>query len=429
MTKSLLHQWLESHQEGGAYHSEGEFTVNQQKAWRKLGSFQFEHPEAWVLKLYQAAVAADCSYLEISQTETETRFSFHGWNDCSSQLTGEVLDQARGTRKREYIHLAVALRSLAQNDACRFRLRYPDGECLLWTGKAVEPQPGRIRSEPSLIVFHSPERAEAARTRANICRNLSEFCHLGPTPIKLDSRELPGCSSDPVFGISRPGQVLLFATAPEAPDQPKLSFAPIYGTRGIRSGNFHLAVQGPFCKVGGPLSGSAACLWNHQVVEAIFASPRAIKANRSELIWLTDGVVVKRDRLEGESGLAVVLSADGLDTDLSGMVPLDTPLKGVRALDALARIKTRLEQLHLLENPEESHPLNRLLAAAGDLALGSLIPADGALLIAGEGAGYLSRCSLAFGFPELFKSRVPGVLIDLAREIRARSEKNGQNCS
>lgn len=74
----------------GQRDSEGEFTINQTKAWEKLGALALPNEMAWIAKIVQSAMAARVA-LAVQQSRDETIFTWGSGVDWShAQLEGAV---------------------------------------------------------------------------------------------------------------------------------------------------------------------------------------------------------------------------------------------------------------------------------------------------------------------------------------------------
>lgn len=70
-----LEQLIKS-QYNGEEVSSGTFSIDREKALEKIAKFQLPHPDAWTIKLAQGAVLSGADALKISQTRTETVFTY-----------------------------------------------------------------------------------------------------------------------------------------------------------------------------------------------------------------------------------------------------------------------------------------------------------------------------------------------------------------
>lgn len=364
MSNFSLHEWLQTASDAGTLDSEGEFTIAQSKAWEKLGSFQLPFAEAWVLKLVQAALCSPDTRLAVVQTREETRFDFRpapAWT--SAELEKAIFDTSyKGERSLN--HLAIAVRALARKKSRPFSIQYGDGTRVAWNGaafstldvEATGPAAFTITVTnyefgDSKIVF-SPGNSQAARFRAEISVALSEHCHLAGERVSLDSKRLGSYWSDPDYGQTETSHPLtVLKAAPVSHWRPIELDTEFFSPRArLDAKTVEVAVS-----QGGPLrSFSTAALLS------FFYRPQLVRQDlkldkwlyhpldrQTRVLWYSDGVIVNREPLgwEGPVGLGLIVSAEGLATDLTGFAPLDTPEKSERVRQAVALIKPELRAL------------------------------------------------------------------------------------
>lgn len=320
-----LKGYLDKLRAAGASTGEASFTIDQQKAWEKLGALQLRQPHLWVLKIVQAAVAGRANSLEIAQGVGETVFVIQGapgWTrerlHAAALLSEHPEDPGLG-------HLAVAIRALAKGTSLPFLLGYPDGLREAWTGDRFTTQGQEpAGSNFALVVAHHrladrrDSESDMRAMGASIGRLLTSYAYTAPIPIQLDRRRINGVEFDPEFGISPHSVILSLLEIPpselcpalEVTTSPDLAGTPAFRlTRGWTQ-------RDELCqaRVGGL-----------GLVTAHFKRSRhhGLKpyAETAQLLWVRDGVVVNRDRLwySGPVSVGVLLNASGLETDLSGM--------------------------------------------------------------------------------------------------------------
>ena len=82
---------------------------------------------------------------------------------------------------------------------------------------------------------------------------------------------------------------------------------------------------------------------------AIFLNPQGkLQSKGSKILWLNDGVVVHREPLDLEPrtvGLGVVISSEGLETDISGLIPRRNEEYFSRRMMGLEAISGQLQEL------------------------------------------------------------------------------------
>lgn len=102
-----LEHYLRDAARAGKYHSKGRFTLEPQRAYRKLLEHQFQDPHVYVLCLTSLAVARGASFISFHFSRKQTKVEFDG-----AALTTDELKQASSQVNSESLNgLATALRA------------------------------------------------------------------------------------------------------------------------------------------------------------------------------------------------------------------------------------------------------------------------------------------------------------------------------
>lgn len=422
---SELHEFLKGQAEGKV-DSAGHFTLISEKAWEKLGKFQLPLREGWILKLVQAATAAGAESVRLEQSRGETTVRVHGvswpWTQVEPAIFSvEILPP------RPLQHLAAAIRNLASLADRPFSLGWAEGDRAIWMGDRFQHVKGRRSSADfTFSVAHSQyghsqfllsaDHDRALRVAAEVSKVVARNAHLGRYPLVLDGRVLAGFVNDPVFGMRALRQPLAFLTTPVLEDAPELSFAAQEHWReAIFDGRRVFLDPASFTWTG---RGFAA------VIVTLFLDRRhgALVPGKGEtsVIWVSDGVVVEREHLfkSGELGLGLVVSADGLETDLTGLRTRDTPAKGVRRTRALRAIHQSL--VELLEKLSEGISVKEDRAGLAFTTLAGLVcllpvPPLGLTLLAKAGYDYLRGDTVAAEIDQVLDQSLSKVVERLGR--------------
>jgi hypothetical protein len=359
-----LHEWLQSEQSAGTFESEGEFTIAQSKAWEKLGAFQLPFPEAWVLKLVQAALIENRGRVAVVQSREETRFSFRNVPDWTSTELEKAIFDTQYKAERSVNHLAIAVRALALQRTRPFALQYADGSQVAWNGSAFtplepeRPSPGTFtltvtnyQFDESKLLF-STGNSKAARFRADVVKALVEHCHLSGFRITLDTRPLERYWTDPDFGQTETSHPLAVLKAEPVEEWDSMVF------EGHFQGKTADLVQRKI-EMALPKRRDTINSVSTAVLLSCFYRPELLRKDmhldkwfyhplkrRSRVLWYSDGVIVSREALDFEAtvGIGLIVSAHGLPTDLTGFNPLDGPEKKERVAGSLELIRPRLSQ-------------------------------------------------------------------------------------
>ena len=363
---SELHKWLKRQEEVGVVESSGSFSLEQSKAWEKLGKFQLPFDTAWALKFVQAAsVYPSGVRLNIVQTRAESTFTFVGVKGWAHHLIERAIFTGTDHHEisRDLEHLSIGIRVLAQSRTTAFSLRYPDGKFVIWSGQEFVWQEDLPATQCGLEIavchfdigesksIFSIDNLEARSYAARIAKALSDYCHLSPIPVTLDSRTLNGFVNDPLLGKTTTSRPLAFLTSEKSKVLPPFAL-PAEGLWTLRS------PEQPPKKIPALTDiGSAAIL-------SCFLSTRNSGSfnlsytsgmGESQVIWLVDGVCTKRSALDfsGILGLGLIVNCSGLETDLSGLSPIKTEARNQRFIAAVAGVSKELEKLRdVIEAPD-----------------------------------------------------------------------------
>lgn len=405
-----LHSWLQAQESAGTLESQGRFTLEQSKAWEKLGAYQLPFQDAWVLKLVQAAAASPGTRLAVRLTRVECAFEFKGPPDWNPEGLKNAIFDINRPADDALGHLAVAIRSMALLKTRPFSIEYPSGENEAWTGEAFAELPQTENPDCSFAVtvanykfgesgsFFSLSRGRGSEFRARITRTLSSSCHLCSDCLTLDSRSPGGFVADPKFGNTERSALVAVLRAPVHQDWPPLGVA---GQASPMAKMGHLAV------VAGRTPGTAAPIFSTAALVALgyrkTMERRDMRLDRvvwepapheSEILWHCDGVVIEREKLSGNScvGLGLLVSAKGLRTDLTGLRPLDNDEKRHRLRSALFLLEQLLVEFSSRDGGfkvKAFSPGVGLTGAAG-LALLFSVPLLGAAVMTKAGVDLVS---------------------------------------
>lgn len=398
---SELYDWLQSQTDGGRVESEGTFTLSQDEAWSKLSAFQLSIEEGWVLKLVQAVNGLSGAKLTVDRTTRQTHFQVLGPEVWFRSELEERIFCLDVTSTQALDCLAAAVRILVQMKNRPFLITYCDGERVGWTGDRFGDLPAQPAGPFSLTVGHyalkgtpGARSADGARAYANIAGALRQHCHLSPAPIRLDLQWLLPGVNDLDMGTPARGRVL--GLLPVPPDKTPADLTPLELTQIKNTGAELGAVvihlnQGPAwtlgdCKVA--------------VLVSVFAeSPGRLLRRASRLLWVNQGVVVHRESLElpgSPVALAILVSSEGLPTDLTGMVPRDSEEYRARRAAALLAAPLALRSTpseRLLRIEPRRLPL---VAAGAGVSMGFLLdPTLGSIVIGICAASLLRRRRMA----------------------------------
>jgi hypothetical protein len=326
-------------------------------------------PEAWVLKLVQAACAGGCAELKVMQLADTTTFTFKGvewtWSALSDAL-GRVAEG--GTESLD--HLATSLRWLARDVDRPFVLSLPDNHLVKWDESAfsVEQTEYATSKSPWLCVEHETSEQKAsllgkltrkgAQLSAAISTTLFHRACASSAPIFLDGLEVVGLHHDPRFAATRDTRpLLLLSVEPESKlpafsmsltqdwDSSEPQEAPDVEVQGAEKAPRDRATHGAVAIL-------AAFLEEARVARGYLNSQREYmrrlpQSRSSYLLWVQDGAVISEEELPLSTsiGFGLVVSAQGLRTDLSGFGLVQDQAASERRETALERLHEQLVAL------------------------------------------------------------------------------------
>lgn len=375
---SDFHVWLQEQQGQGTFSSEGSFSLKRERSWQKLGAFQLPFPEAWVLKLVQCAVALGAEEIRVAQTWRESRFSFVGGREISPEDVESAVFEMPEYLPRALLTLGTAVRALGKGSQHPFCLCYPGGVGQAWTGERFVNRKLSLKGEAqfSILVSHFEIGAgvsdiwslsgDALREKMlRISGTLIEQCYAAPARVYLDGRQLNGLQNDPVFGLTTSVRPLALVEK-RSDELPTFSF-PISRAMKVCASS-DLQIESGFAEsLGkGEIVDQSVLLLMSAFLESEEHKPLAGRLRKreqwAELLWLVDGVISQREQLpwKGPVSFAVMVSGDGLETDLTGLALRQSEAYFQRRDTALREISDRILQRECSARFYSEHPLAKL---------------------------------------------------------------------
>jgi len=389
-TDSDVQSFLEQQSsEGSVAASDESFRLDPASAWRKLGQFQLPSENAWLLKVVQAACAARAFAIDIQQLREETHFEVSGVPNWTSGKVEEVLFQVSESGPSDLQHLSVAIRALAQQSGRDFRLIYSDGVGAEWNGTKFDQAP-RPPSPPNFVLVVSNLKrdtksgflgvntnAKRAEFTADVRAKLTDACCFASVPITVDKKDIHKEVFPKSAGVGFP----LCTT-----DQRLKSASEIYkppfrsGTElrlGCTNSNqpdntlFHLRFSSTDEKIKNQDYQLGYALVLAQRTTRQFGNERldTLELSDSYLYWCLDGVVIRKESLELPDrlfSLNIVVNADNLKTDLSGLALIEDEIMSERAFQALQAAKSGLESVQPFVEITQPGKLKGVLGLIGN---------------------------------------------------------------
>lgn len=324
-----LEEFLSDSQRQGKLDSEGAFGISRQKALQKVASLGLPFPYAWALKLVQAAVEAKARKFDARLTSARIEVELPSKTEWDLPHLDQAFFLQESARDLAHDHLTRALWSIHKD--FRFQLSCR-GRRLEWDGKRMVLQEQEdnstilrlsVETGGSMVSFLRYFRT--ARLNAGVAKVLQDWAFAAPIPVKVDGRKINTLHACPTHREGSKKQVLVAVFLQSA--EPKLSlpwkeeeWSPI--SRQISVENIHHIGCCALLTVGSKYDASEMreFRWRRKPPGSLF-------------YWVQSGVVIQSERLPSLGvGLswAVLLSADGLETDLTSFSLQETPELDVR---------------------------------------------------------------------------------------------------
>lgn len=402
---SELEKFLLAQVGEGQHDSAGKFTLARGKALEKLASFQLPRETAWVSKLVQAAVAGGSTGIAVRQTSTDIFFVFEPPPDWTLNMVEDAFYDPEVSPDRALDHFKRGLWPVSIRDMRPFRLVLPgEPQALFWTGEEFQRRPSEPVKYLELTVSHRNRlqgsgfpylrEIESARGNAGTLRELCENCFTCPIPLKVDGRRLDALQGCPMHGFSPSSYPIRVALAKaDLPDfqPPRLTYG---GYAPVNAGQSQLnTIFQTKLTIPSRISvGLLLCASIEKV--ALGDASRPVPQPRSSVLnWVRDGVIVGREALpvnQLSCAAGLFLSADGLESDLTGFGLIRTPEVTRRQLEACRAVLPLISETSVSLDVYVRSVLNRAyllggLMFVGGLALCAVNPISG-FFIAGGGA-------------------------------------------
>ncbi|MCA9781842.1 MAG: hypothetical protein KC800_34225, partial [Candidatus Eremiobacteraeota bacterium] len=199
----------------------------------------------------------------------------------------------------------------------------------------------------------STGNSQAAKFRAEIGCVLIEHCHLAGDRVSLDSRKLTSYWTDPDYGKTDSSHPLTVLKAHPISLWNPIELEGEFYSPQTQLHDKKIAVSIPSKREVIKAFSTAAML-------SFFYRPELFRRDmkldkwiyhpldrQSRVLWYSDGVIVNREALgfEAPVGVGLIISAEGLPTDLTGFNPLDTPEKRERIRQSVALIQPQIREL------------------------------------------------------------------------------------
>lgn len=327
-----LDSYLEDQRDDGEYQGSGHFTIEHQKAARKMARFALPRRKAWVCKIIQAAVWWSVDRIHVNQGKVFTVFHFE-WSRLNELPTED--DVVKGilnsglSEDHPMACLALGLRAMVEMEDLSFLLILNDGETTpkpIYAGSIFSEMPEEKRLAPSFgqrlgltihvagIVDHerNGEYVGRASELADIAKELDKYCFLSPVPIILDGRRVDDSIRTPEFQANERFRPIYTGGPPADAEFAPLKLPESYHERRMSVYTDPRRALRPYH---GTREFSAVVLLGMNIDEKI--RPR----RNVTIYWVRRGVIVNSKSFSVETETLVCkiyLDADHLPTDLTG---------------------------------------------------------------------------------------------------------------
>ncbi len=359
----LLASFLQDQFEEGVCDSRGRFTVDIEKAQRKLGAFQLPTRESWLLVLVQAAHRGGAREVRIEQFARESLIRVIGarrwcWADLESVLQGST------TTDGALLGYATVFRALqSRTDLTNFRMKAPDGTSAAWSQEVLLLSQGRIEDtiyagETVLEISHLGELPEkvplffeahrsAQRELSALRSMLTSSCFPCGVQVIINGRKLDPLPREQLLPAGHHLHLLGLVTASAFQIPPLGWDTAIHNVARLEGESSEISLL------------LGVCIVEERKFRLFRANRRILSdSTRSRLLWIQDGAVVGREPLpiSGTLELTLILSGAGLQTDLSGLELVNSEERERRRTLGLEVAALRLQEL-AAQNQEQRVPL------------------------------------------------------------------------
>lgn len=208
-----MDQFVDSKRGEGLQHSDGTFTLNQERAREQVKRFLVAHPGAYCLKVVQAAVQSNAESIDITVGRNDLTIQFPSTDPelNDPQKVWHALDDAVNLPHSALRDLAVAINGALDGPELKLRWETPLGSLVCDPKPRLDPH----RSEVPRLVL-TRRRPLRAWWMGSLFRKETEIlearCQYCPASILVDGRPLTKPPSQVLWtnhlGLEKPGPLL-----------------------------------------------------------------------------------------------------------------------------------------------------------------------------------------------------------------------------
>lgn len=375
-----LEQYLKLNQVEGQQESSGEFTLERNKALKKLAGFQLPYKHAWAVKLVQSMVAGtDQGPIKIKINSASISFQCSKLGFSLEEFVSAFYNPSLPPN-RSLQHAITGLRTVSLSQNYSFQIAFSNSQqSLVWDGQDLKQVKSKQASY-ALITLVPPQsdqtqswmqkHGNASRRNSGIASVLSDKCCISPLAIIVDGRrlELPAKLE---FKDEADLNIPIHIGTYQAQDTKLANFK-------VCSASFPRKIY-PFLTSRLPPSGATKFNQNYQNSIKSLSSDKevaliyrgslnyhanvvvdlqkkrsikwSIQRQNSTLNWVLDGAIIKTSSLlkqNQHASLEVFVSAQGLETDLSTLNLSENSDYSDRLGDAYKALYTATAELESL---------------------------------------------------------------------------------
>ncbi len=373
-----LQAFLDAQRVTGEVQSERQaFTLAREHALRKLAQFRDPFEHAWIVRAVQAGVALDpyCP-IRVRLGQAGVHVGYEQRAIDLKQVEQSFCDPESRTEPALQ-HLSSALWSVASKVGWTFELRAQgSSKTLVWSNNDLRLQSLSEHSEVSGLLINRADSSSGGlgwvgRTMANsrfsleVVDILAERCYPSPAPLVVDGRRLDSLLNCPGHGWGFFAVPIWIQALTQG--RPKLALSPTSlaltpfqspSTSAKNQSQLALCWEAQFAKELLPklslpseaglafvLGVGKAPTYNVGSEQAPRGQYWRTTGQKSRLHWVLDGAVVCKEplsTLDLGCSVAVFLSAEGLQTDLSGFALVESEAKRERIKSAVRQVAEQL---------------------------------------------------------------------------------------
>lgn len=366
-----IRQYLREQTREARFDSSGSFTLDLKAAYVKLAAYQLPRPSLWLVKMVQAAVAADSPELIVQQKRDQTHVFFAVLESFDFQVLVRGLQQPIQQPCRFLDHLWVGLRALGgQQRTFRLKVTLPtEVREIEWDGETVHTRCWARNSQACLFHLQVDDVGDRAHIRCAQLLEATELkhnAHACPIPITMDGLRVDNFEFMAGDRSQVGNSLLLLATDPPGSGCLAWSIPQSIQNRRGWSLKDSLLDSRPYL-LRNACQSRLAHIWalrlGYEVIryDGRYQWGREYKQAWSQFetrslpslcYWVYDGAIVAYDDLrlpQSPLGLTLYLSAQDLRVDLSGFQVHDShwKLRQRRILSALPYLEKHLNCLQI----------------------------------------------------------------------------------